>query len=90
MVTRVAAVESATWALPFTAKFADASFSNGKTAVLNDASITATSHISWVVKTGSISGYSIEPEVEAGKVTFTSSDNETATLRVLIINEIVS
>ena len=90
LVDRVAAVESATGSLPFTATFADASFSNSKTAVLSNAAITATSHISWVVKTGTLAGYSIEPEVEAGKVTFTSSDNETATLRVLIINEITA
>ena len=90
LVTRVAAVEQATGSLPFTAKFADASFSNSKTAVLSDAAITATSHISWVVKTGTLAGYSIEPAVEAGKVTFTSSDNETVTLRVLIINEITA
>ena len=88
LVDRVAAVESATGSLPFTATFADASFSNSKTAVLSNAAITATSHISWVVKTGSLSGYSIEPEVEAGKVTLTSSNNETATLEVLIINKI--
>ena len=88
LVDRVAAVESATGSLPFTATFADVSFSNAKTAVLNNAAITATSHISWVVKSGSLSGYSIEPEVEAGKVTLTSSDNETATLEVLIINKI--
>lgn len=88
LVDRVAAVESATGSLPFTATFADASFSNSKTAVLSNAAITATSHISWVVKSGSLSGYSIEPEVEAGKVTLTSSDNETATLEVLIINKI--
>ena len=88
LVTRVAAVESATGSLPFTATFADASFSNAKTAVLSNAAITATSHISWVVKTGAITGYSIEPEVEAGKVTFTSSANETATLEVLIINKL--
>ena len=88
LVDRVAAVESATGSLPFTATFADASFSNAKTAVLNNAAITATSHISWVVKSGSLSGYSIEPEVEAGKVTLTSSNNETATLEVLIINKI--
>lgn len=88
LVDRVAAVESATGSLPFTAVFADASFSNSKTAVLSNAAITATSHISWVVKSGSLSGYSIEPEVEAGKVTLTSSDNETATLEVLIINKI--
>lgn len=88
LVDRVAAVESATGSLPFTATFADASFSNSKTAVLSNAAITATSHISWVVKSGSLSGYSIEPEVEAGKVTLTSSNNETATLEVLIINKI--
>ena len=88
LVDRVAAVESATGSLPFTATFADVSFSNAKTAVLSNAAITATSHISWVVKTGAITGYSIEPEVEAGKVTFTSSANETATLEVLIINKI--
>ena len=88
LVTRVAAVESATGSLPFTATFADASFSNSKTAVLSNAAITATSHISWVVKTGSLTWYSIEPAVEAGKVTLTSSDNETATLEVLIINKI--
>lgn len=88
IVDRVAAVESATGSLPFTATFADVSFSNAKTAVLSNAAITATSHISWVVKTGAITGYSIEPEVEAGKVTFTSSANETATLEVLIINKL--
>lgn len=88
IVDRVAAVESATGSLPFTAVFADVSFSNAKTAVLSNAAITATSHISWVVKTGAITGYSIEPEVEAGKVTFTSSANETATLEVLIINKL--
>lgn len=87
LVDRVAAVESATGNLPFTATFADVSFSNGKTAVLSNAAVTATSHISWVVKSGAITGYSIEPEVEAGKVTFTSSANETATLEVLIINK---
>lgn len=88
IVDRVAAVESATGSLPFTAVFADVSFSNAKTAVLSNAAITATSHISWVVKSGAITGYSIEPEVEAGKVTFTSSNNETATLEVLIINKL--
>ena len=87
LVDRVAAVESATGALPFEAKFIDVTFS-GKTAVATDNFIKATSHVSYVVKTGDLNGFAIEPKVEAGKVTLTSSDNETATLEVLVINKL--
>ena len=87
LVDRVAAVESATGSLPFEAKFIDVTFT-GKTAVASDNFIKATSHISYVVKTGDINWFAIEPKVEAGKVTLTSSDNETATLEVLVINKL--
>ena len=86
LVTRVAAVESATDALPFEAKFIDVTFA-GKTVSATDNFVKATSHVSYVVKTGTLNGFAIEPTVEAGKVTLTSSDNETATLEVLVINK---
>lgn len=87
MVDRVAAVEGATGSLPFEAFFVDATFNNGKSVVVSNANIKATSHVSFVVKTGALAGYAIEREVEAGKVTLTSSDNETATLELMIINK---
>ena len=87
LVDRVEAVEAATGSLPFEAKFIDVTFS-GKTAVATDSFIKATSHVSYVVKTGDLNGFAIEPKVEAGQVTLTSSDNETATLEVLVINKL--
>lgn len=89
LVTRVAAVESATGALPFEAKFIDVTFA-GKSVSATDSFVKATSHVSYVVKSGTLNGFAIEPTVEAGKVTLTSSDNETATLEVLIINKLTA
>lgn len=89
LVTRVAAVESATGALPFEAKFIEVTFS-GKSVSATDSFVKATSHVSYVVKSGTLNGFAIEPTVEAGKVTLTSSDNETATLEVLIINKLTA
>ncbi len=86
MVDRVVAVESATGSLPFTATFADVTLS-GTSTVLNNAAITAHSHISFVVKSGDLNGYTLEKYVEAGKCTFVSNTAETATLEVLILNK---
>ncbi len=88
LVDRVAAVESATGALPFEAKFIDVTFNSAKTVSASDNFVKATSHVSYVVKSGTLNGFAIEPTVEAGKVTLTSSDNETATLEVLVINKL--
>ena len=88
LVSRVAAVESATGALPFEAKFIDVTFNSAKTVSATDSFVKATSHVSYVVKSGTLNGFAIEPTVEAGKVTLTSSDNETATLEVLVINKL--
>jgi len=87
LVDRVAAVESATGSLPFEAKFIDVTFA-GKSTSVTDSFVKATSHVSYVVKSGTLNGFAIEPTVEAGKVTLTSSDNETATLEVLVINKL--
>lgn len=86
LVDRVAAVESATWSLPFTATFVDVTL-NWTSTVLTNANITATSHISFVVKWWDLNGYALEKYVEAGKCTFTSNVSESATLEVLIINK---
>lgn len=88
LVDRVAAVESATGSLPFEAKFIDVTFNSAKTVSATDSFVKATSHVSYVVKSGALNGFAIEPTVEAGKVTLTSSDNETATLEVLVINKL--
>lgn len=86
LVTRVAAVESATWSLPFEAYFVNGTF-NGKTLEISNANILATSHVSYVVTSGALNWYYVEREVQAGKVTLTSSDNETCTVEVMIINK---
>lgn len=89
LVNRVAAVETATWDLPFKAYFVEWRFNNSKTLEISDANIKATSHISYVVTSGDLNWYTIEPKVESGKVTLTSSDNETAAIQVLVINAII-
>ena len=91
LVSRVAAVESATWALPFECKYIDVVFNASKTAEVSDAFITAATTVdTWVVKTGTPASYAYEYEVEAGKVKFTASDNESITLRVRVSKEIVA
>ena len=87
LVDRVEAVEWATGSLPFEAYFAEGTFNNSKVLEISNANIIATSHISYVVKSGSLAGFYLEREVQAGKVTLTSSDNETCTVEVMIINK---
>ena len=60
---------------------------NGKVTTVSDANIKATSHISFVVKSGTLAGYYLEKEVAAGSLTITSSDAESATLEVMIVNK---
>ena len=86
LVDRVEAVESATWSLPFEAYFVNGTFS-GKVLEISNANILATSHVSYVVTSGALNWYYVEREVQAGKVTLTSSDNETCTVEVMIINK---
>ena len=86
LVDRVEAVESATWSLPFEAYFVNWTF-NGKVLEISNANILATSHVSYVVTAGALNWYYVEREVQAGKVTLTSSDNETCTVEVMIINK---
>lgn len=86
LVDRVEAVESATWSLPFEAYFVNGTF-NGKVLEISNANILATSHVSYVVTSGALNWYYVEREVQAGKVTLTSSDNETCTVEVMIINK---
>lgn len=91
LVDRVEAVESATWSLPFEAKYIDVVFSASKTAEVSDAFITAATTVdTWVVKTGTPASYAYEYEVEAGKVKFTASDTESITLRVRLSKEITA
>jgi len=91
LVSRVAAVESATGWLPFEAKYIDVVFNASKTAEVSDAFITAATTVdTWVVKTGTPASYAYEYEVEAGKVKFTASDTESITLRVRVSKEIVA
>lgn len=87
LVDRVEAVEWATGSLPFEAYFAEGTFNNSKVLEISNAHILATSHISYVVKSGSLVGFYVEREVQAGKVTLTSSDNESCTVEVMIINK---
>ena len=87
LVDRVEAVEWATGSLPFEAYFAEGTFNNSKVLEISNANIIATSHISYVVKSGSLAGFYLEREVQAGKVTLTSSDNESCTVEVMIINK---
>ena len=87
LVDRVAAVESATGSLPFEAYFVEGTFS-GKVLEISSSHILATSHISYVVKSGvELNWYYVEREVQPGKLTLTSSDNETCTVEVMIINK---
>lgn len=86
LVDRVVAVEWATGSLPINVYFADVTL-NWVSTVLNNENITTTSHISFVEKSGHLNGYALEKYVEAGKCTFTSSEAETATLEVMIINK---
>lgn len=90
VVDRVADVEEAIsgmeGSLPATLHFLDVTL-NGKVTTVTDSNITATSHVSFVVKSGTLAGFALEKEVEAGKLTITSSDAESATLEVLIINK---
>lgn len=86
LVDRVEAVESATGSLPFEAYFVDGTFA-GKVLEISNANILATSHVSFVVKSGSLNGYAVEREVQAGKVILTSSDVESCTVEVMIINK---
>lgn len=90
VVDRVADVEEAIsgmeGSLPATLHFLDVTL-NGKVTTVSDSNITATSHVSFVVKSGTLAGFALEKEVEAGKLTITSSDAESATLEVLIINK---
>ena len=87
LVDRVEAVEWATGSLPFEAYFAEGTFNNSKVLEISNANIIATSHISYVVKSWSLVGFYLEREVQAGKVTLTSSDNESCTVEVMIINK---
>lgn len=89
LVDRVEAVEAATGSLPFEVKYIDVTFDNGKVAEVSDAFITATTSVdTWVVTSGVAASYAYEYEVEAGKVKFTASNNESITMRVRLSKEI--
>lgn len=81
--SKVSAIETA---LPADLHFIDVTLT-GKVTELSNENITAKSHISFVVTSGDLNGYTLEKRVEAGKVTFTSPVAETATLEVLVINK---
>lgn len=89
LVDRVEAVEAATGSLPFEVKYINVTFNNGKTAQVTDSFITANTSVdTWVVTSGTAASYAYEYEVEAGKVTFTASNNESITMRVRLSKEI--
>ena len=89
LVDRVEAVEAATGSLPFEVKYIDVTFNNGKVAEVSDSFITANTAVdTWVVTSWVAASYAYEYEVEAGKVTFTASNNESITMRVRLSKEI--
>ena len=89
LVDRVEAVEAATGSLPFEVKYINVTFNNGKVAEVSDSFITATTSVdTWVVTSGTAASYAYEYEVEAGKVKFTASNNESITMRVRLSKEI--
>lgn len=80
------AVEAIETAVPADLFFIDVPLTWATTTVSN-ANVKANSHVSFVVKSGSLNGYYLEKEVAAGVLTIKSNVAENATLEVLIINK---
>lgn len=80
------AVEAIETAIPADLYFIDVPLTWATTTVSN-ANITATSHISFVVKSWELNGFYLEKEVAAWVLTIKSNVAENATLEVLVINK---
>ena len=80
------AVEAIETSVPAEIFFIDVPLT-GITTTVSNANIKANSHVSFVVKSWTLNGYYLEKEVAAGALTITSSEAETATLEVMIINK---
>ena len=80
------AVEAIETAIPADLYFIDVPLTWATTTVSN-ANITATSHISFVVKSWELNGFYLEKEVAAWGWTIKSTVAENATLEVLVINK---